>query len=421
MFMQNLTLTRIHLCLVILLLLPAVSGARQNPTPPPPAPSGPEAAEMRAQIQRVEDALPRITDRGAALFLEAKLYARMGEPAKSLALVKECVALNRGFDPGDSPSLQSLQSYAEFRELVEQVRHRNPAVHQGRVAYTVQEKDLFPEGLAYDPFKRVFYMGSMHRRKIITITQSGKVSDFVKPELYNLLEVGGVRIDPADHSVWIASDHEGASEVVHFDSQGKLLERFPASDPGRHIFNDLVVRENEVYVTDTSANQVYRFDRKLRTFTPMVFHRPLFGPNGITFSDDQNVLYVADDMGVIRVDLRNNASQDVDTSQGSTLAGLDGMYWYKSSLVGVQYGTGSYRVARWLLSPDGLRVTSTEILEYRTPLTSFPTTGAVAGGKFYYIANTGIGNLDHDRVIDPAKLEPIHIAVVPLEARVPQR
>ena len=41
-------------------------------------------------------------------------------------------------------------------------------------------------------------------------------------------------------------------------------------------------------------------------------------------------------------------------------------------------------------------------------------TGTIVDGQLYYIANTGIGNLDHDRVVDPGKLEPVHIAVVPL-------
>ena len=383
--------------------------------PPAPVSPPPNAAEIRSEIQRIEDALPKITDHGAALFLEAKMYARLGDLEKTLALVQECVALNEGFDPAGSPTLRPLQSNPEFRALAEQVRRRHPPVHTAKVAYTVQEKDLFPEGLAYDPHNRVFYMGSMHHRKIVKITESGDVSDFVRPDLYNLLEVGGVRIDPEDHTVWIASDHEGASEIAHFDAQGKLLERFPATDPGPHIFNDLVVRQTEVFVTDTSAHRVYRFDRKLHTFTAVAFHRPLFYPNGITLSGDENLLYVADDMGVVRFDLRDNSNQDVDPGKGSTLAGLDGMYWYKNSLLGVQYGAGSYRVARWQLSPDGKRVTSTRVLEYRTPLVSFPTTGAIAGGKFYFIANTGIGNLKEDKVVDPAKLEPIHIAVVQLK------
>jgi hypothetical protein len=80
----------------------------------------------------------------------------------------------------------------------------------------------------------------------------------------------------------------------------------------------------------------------------------------------------------------------------------------------VQYGSGPYRVARWRLSPDGLKVVSTDVFEYRTPLISFPTTGAIMAGNFYFIANTGIANYKDGKVVDPAKLEPIHIAVVPL-------
>jgi hypothetical protein len=97
------------------------------------------------------------------------------------------------------------------------------------------------------------------------------------------------------------------------------------------------------------------------------------------------------------------------------LAGIDGLYWYPGSLLGVQYGAGPYRVARWHLSPDGAHVTSTEILENRSKLTSFPTTGAIVEGNFYFIANTGIGNLKDDEIVDPKKLEPIHIAVVQLK------
>ncbi len=81
----------------------------------------------------------------------------------------------------------------------------------------------------------------------------------------------------------------------------------------------------------------------------------------------------------------------------------------------MQYGNGLYRVARWRLSPDGLKVISTDVFGYRTPLISFPSTGATFGGKFYFIANTGIANYKDRKVVDPSKLEPINIAVVTLE------
>jgi hypothetical protein len=392
------------------------AAVQQNSTAPIQPP--PNAAVLRAEVQKIEDSLPKIADRGAALFLLARRYVQLGEPQKALALLKECIALDEGFDPADSPTLQPLKSFPEFRELVEQVHRRYPPVHLAHVAFTVSEKDLFPEGLAVDWPKHVFYMGSMHRRKIIRITEAGEVADFVKPGLYDLMPVGGVKVDPVDHSVWAATDPGEAnrSELVHFDADGKLLERFPAPGPGPHDLNDLVLRHaNEIYLSDTFAHQAYRFDRTSRSFTPLTFPRPIFYPNGITVSDDGNLLYVADLLGVICVDLRNNSAHEVDRGKGNTLAGIDGLYWHKGGLVAVQYGTGSFRVMQWRLSRDGKSVMSTEILEYRTALVSFPTTGAVVGEDFYFISNTGIANLKDDKVIDPTKLEPIHIAVVPLK------
>lgn len=150
-------------------------------------------------------------------------------------------------------------------------------------------------------------------------------------------------------------------------------------------------------------------------FTELNLGRPVFGPNGITVSDNGNVLYVGDNLGIIRMDLRKNEAQDVKPAPHDTMAGVDGLYWYKGGLVAVEYGTGAYRVMRWMLSPDGGTVKSSETLERGTEMVRDPTTGVILDGKFYFMANTGIENLKDSKIDDPAKLEPLHIAVLPLK------
>jgi hypothetical protein len=56
--------------------------------------------------------------------------------------------------------------------MLEQVTRRYPPVHKASVAFPVPAKD------------RLFYMGSMHHRKIVKFVLDGRVSDFVKEDLY---------------------------------------------------------------------------------------------------------------------------------------------------------------------------------------------------------------------------------------------
>src|SRR5579864_6424366 len=79
---------------------------------PAGSPQPSDAEKVRAEIRAVEDVLPGIPDRGAALFLLARRYAHLGDLQKALSLLEECMALNAGFDPepGESPSLRPLMS-----------------------------------------------------------------------------------------------------------------------------------------------------------------------------------------------------------------------------------------------------------------------------------------------------------------------
>jgi hypothetical protein len=381
--------------------------------------SSPTSAEARFRpiIQEIERVLPTLADHGAGLFALARLYAQVGDTQKALALLKESLTTGEGFDPSGSEMLAPLRSNAEFARVAEQAQKRYPAVHRARVAFTVPEKDLFPEGLAYDPATHVFYMGSMYRRKILRITEKGAVADFVKPDVYHLQPIGGVHVDPVDQGLWAASDPDDThpSELYHFDSTGKLLERYSPPGPGRHDLNDLVLyRSSAIYVTDTDANLTYRFDRKTHLFTPLILPRLQLFPNGITLSDDSTRLYIADWLGVIEMDLSDSSAHEVDPGEHTTLCGIDGLYWYKNSLIGVQ-SAATYRVVRWFLTADSRRVRASKVLEKGTQLVSSPTTGAIAGSQFYFMANTNIDNYDEGKIVDPAKLESVHIAVVPLE------
>jgi DNA-binding beta-propeller fold protein YncE len=411
----------------LLLLLPALLGCSagivraQQQEEIKGAPAEPaDAAEVRRQIALVEKLAPALPDRGGALYFLANAKQHLGETLEALKLLKECLALREGFDPAGSPAFRSMKDSKEFQELADGVHRNFPVVAQARVAFVTGEKDLVPEGLAYDQKQNVFYLSSLNRRKIVKIVPDGKegtVSDFVPANRLNLLPVLGIRMDPTDGSVWANSfrDLEGDTELLHFSPSGELLGRYAPKDSAKHGFNDLVVRNSgEVIVTDSLSDEVYRFDRSSQAFLPIPLNRQLSYPNGIALADDDRQLFVADDLGVVRVDLLSQASADVNPGPHSTLAGVDGLYWHNGGLIAIQNGIGSPRVAAFRLSKDGLRVTQTTILETRSPLSALPTTGAIRGSDFYFIANSQIDNMNDDRVLDVTRLERVRIAVVHL-------
>ena len=375
-----------------------------------------DAPEVRKQIATVEKLQATFPDRAATLFFLAAMKQHLGETLDALKLLKQCIALRAGFDPSGEPAFRALKEAKEFTEMVETVHRDFPAVAHARVAFVSEEKDLVPEGLAYDAKRDVFYLGSLNRRKIVQIAEDGKISDFVPADRDHLLPVLGIRLDPADGTVWVNCFAErGAAELVHFDAAGMPLGRYATKDEAKHGFNDLVVRKNgEVILTDSLSNQVLRFDRKTGTFAPLALHRAILYPNGIAIDDNEEQLFVADALGIVRVSLAHGASADVNPGAHKTLAGFDGLYWYKGGLVGVQNGIGSARVAAFRLSNDGLSVKQAAILEYRSPLTTLPTTGALRGSDFYFIANSQIDNMNNDKVLDATRLERVRIAIVHL-------
>ncbi|HYL61502.1 MAG TPA: hypothetical protein VE077_02695 [Candidatus Methylomirabilis sp.] len=381
------------------------------------APAEPaDAKQVREQIAAVVKLQPTLPDRGAALYFLAAAKQHLREDRDALALLKDCLALREGFDPSGDPAFLELKGTREFTTLIDAVHRDFPVVAQAREAFRTTEKDLIPEGLAFDSLRNVFYLSSLNRRKIVETGRDGTATDFVPTDRYDLLPVLGIRLSPSDGTLWADSFADtGQTELLHFDAEGKLLGRFKPGGAGMHGFNDLVVRKNgDVITTDSLANAVFRFDPATRTFTPLRLHRPVFYPNGIALSGDEHTLYVADNLGVVALGLLKGDSRDVDPGARSTLAGIDGLYWYNGSLVSVQNGIGSPRVAMFRLSRDGLRVTRTTILENRTNFTVLPTTGAIRRSDFYFIANSQIDNLNNDKVMDATKLEVVRVAVLRL-------
>lgn len=411
MFSHSSIRSRLCLLAIFVLTLAAAggSGFAQEAT---------DDAELRRQLAMGEKLLGKTPDRAAVLYFLAETHALLHEPYQAMTRLKECINAREGFDPSGDPVFRGMKFSPEFKHLTEMAQKDFPKATRAQLRFVTPEKDIVPEGLAYDPEQDVFYLSSLHLKKILRIPRQApdRASDFIPADRYNLLPVLGIRVDPADDSVWSATWLDnGKTELLHFDKTGTLLGRFSPPEESKHGFNDLVVtRDGSVFVTDTAGNQAYRFDPKSKTFQELSLNRVMFQPNGIALSDDEQFLFVADQFGILRYEIKSGRSVELSPGASNTLAGADGLYWHNGSLIAVQNGIGSPRIAAFQLAGDGLHVAKTIILENRSAFTTLPTTGAIRGDRFYFIVNSQIDNLNGDRILDPTTLAPVRIAVLDL-------
>src|SRR5579871_5770583 len=144
-----------------------------------------------------------------------------------------------------------------------------PVVSQARLNLITEEKNLIPEGLAWDPNRKVFYLSSLAKKKIVQITPDSHVTDFVPADRDHLLPVLGIRLDPRDSTIWANTEDDlGKAELVHFDTSGHLLARFSLNDNTKHGFNDLVIlKSGEIFLTDSLDNKVFRFNPADNSFS----------------------------------------------------------------------------------------------------------------------------------------------------------
>ncbi len=73
------------------------------------------------------------------------------------------------------------------------------------------------------------------------------------------------------------------------------------------------------------------------------------------------------------------------------------------------------RIVQFPLDKSGERVTGLRVIESRNPDFAIPTTGAIAGNEFFYLANTQLDRLGDDGKLSPGKpLQDVKVLKAPL-------
>ena len=334
----------------------------------------------------------------------AGAYALNRRAADAAGVLRKMATLSLYYNALDDPDFAAVSGDGGVQiaaRALEALRSRR--IGSSEVAWTIRDRLFVPEGIAYDPATRAFFVSSQYKRKIVRIDPSGAVQDFVTSGRDGLWMVFGIAVDPTRRLLWAVSTaepvmerysmvDENATGVFAFDIQtGALAHKYvlPERSPA-HRFDDITVSANgRVFASDGGSGMVYTLvpgGRSLEVFVPA---GTIQGPNGLVTTPDGRWLYVSDYAGFIfRVDTATKAVIRLLAPPDVALYGIDGLALYKGALIGVQNGVEPARVVRLDLSPDGTRVSAVHIIDMNQPRVAEPTIGVMAGDTYYYVANS---------------------------------
>jgi len=285
------------------------------------------------------------------------------------------------------------------------------------IAFRIVEKDLIPEGITYDPLTKTFYIGSINKKKIVKVGETGNVSDFVFAGQDGTGEVLGLKV--ANGKLWacnnLSIDTTSRAMIHQFDlANGKLAHKWILQVPGEnHLFNDLAISlVGEAFISDSDYGAVYRVSENIKKPELWIKDNRLKGINGIAILPDGHIVVNAS-YGFYKIDVLTKQIKTLPFD-GYFPLGIDGLSIHHQSLIGIQNVVFPASVNQYYLNNTFDRIEKARVLVADHEKFDIPTTGTIVGDWFYFIANSQLLNYENGKVKEPTKLKEVLIMKVRL-------
>ena len=232
--------------------------------------------------------------------------ALTGKKTESIQNLKRAILINTDFRLDGIADFNSIKETAEFKKLIVLQKEWQQSIVHSDTAFTLKDRSLHTEGIEYDAAHKTFYLGSIHKRKIIKVTQDGKASDFCPTAFEGMTSIFGIKADVKRNLLWACSspmqemenyDTLARSAVFQFElSTGKLLHKYKMElNKNNCVFGDLILSKNgKVFISDSKNNDLYTINEKNNRIEPFYSSPDFWNIQGLAFSTNEKFLFIAE-------------------------------------------------------------------------------------------------------------------------------
>jgi sugar lactone lactonase YvrE len=344
---------------------------------------------------------------------------------EAISFLTRAIQIKADYDL-NNPDLKSLEGNKEFQDLKLFQKEAMIPVHFSDTAFIVKDRSLHIECIAAGKNKNEFYLGSIHKRKIIRVNGNGNITEFVPSKSDGLTSVFGIKIDAKKNLLWACAspieESEGydstlTSAVFKYDlKSGKLLQKYQPENPKGHIFGDLTLApDGGVYVSDSRDNHIYKVNESSRKLDDFFTSDEFWNLQGITFSTDGQLLFIADYVkGIYRLEMKDKALVRLNQLLDISTKGIDGLTYTDNGLIAIQNAVLPMRVTHYRMNKEQDGITGYSIIDRAHPAFNEPTIGCIREGYFYYVANSlWSGYTEDHKLKSPDKLQDVVILRAP--------
>jgi hypothetical protein len=339
-------------------------------------------------------------DQPGAMYRLAGAYALNGKHDEALKLLDRIEAQGLFFNAANDADFASMRDQPAFQKTLSRMKDNMKAREVSDVAFRIADREFLPEGIAYDPKSKTFFVASVHQGKIVARSEKGEVKTFGKGREDGLWSVLALKVDAERGVLWATTaaveqtknlkpEDLGRTALAKYELRsGKLLKLYePPRAKDARVFGDLAVTSTgKVYVSEAQQGGIWRITGdKLEQFVkPGTFA----SPQGMAFPGRGSWMYVVDySLGLMRIDVASRKIERVKVPADVCLLGVDALIRHRDGLIAIQNGVNPARVMKLRLDAQG-EVSGARVLEANHSVYAEPTLGVIVDDVLYYIANS---------------------------------